>query len=483
MSQSLLLALIAIGLHLIIVTALAVRILLRPHRDPVSRVAWLVVIFSMPVLGLWVYLLFGEVNIGREALARRQRLRADLPAPASLPGFSRVGDPTLAESLAPIFRFGQTISGLPPVAGNQGYLLADSNASIAAMVADIDAAQQQVHVLFYIWLADNNGLQVVEALKRAALRGVSCRAMADALGSRQMIRSKHWRAMRAAGVHLAQALPLGRYLPQPLKARLDLRNHRKLVIIDNAITYFGSQNCADPEFRVKARFAPWVDVMLRCQGPLALQHQYLFVLDWMAQVDEDLTELLRQPAQFQAEGFVAQAVGTGPMQSFAAMPQLFETLIFSARRELIISTPYYVPDEAMQAALCACARRGVATTLIVPARNDSWVVAAASRSYYWELLSAGVQIHEFVGGLLHAKTLTVDSELTMLGSANMDRRSFDLNYESVVLLADHAMTAEVRERQQRYLASTRLVALAEVMSWSRRRRLWNNTIAMLGPIL
>ncbi len=158
----------------------------------------------------------------------------------------------------------------------------DSNATIDSMVADIDAAKDHVHLLFYIWLPDNNGRKVVEALKRAAARGVTCRAMADGLGSRTMIHSEHWQAMRKAGVHVAVALPIGNPLLRPLKGRIDLRNHRKIVVIDDRITYCGSQNCADPEFLVKAKYAPWVDAMMRFEGPIARQNQHLFVGDWMA---------------------------------------------------------------------------------------------------------------------------------------------------------------------------------------------------------
>jgi cardiolipin synthase len=165
------------------------------------------------------------------------------------------------------------------------------------------------------------------------------------------------------------------------------------------------------------------------------------------------------------------------------MPEVFETLLYTARRELVVTTPYYVPDEAMQSALCASARRGVATTIIFPARNDSWIVAAASRSYYGDLLAAGVRIYEYKGGLLHTKSLTLDGEVTLIGSANMDRRSFDLNYENNILFYDPTLTAEIRRRQDAYLASSYPVTAEMVAQWPMIRRLWNNTIAMLGPIL
>jgi cardiolipin synthase len=298
-----------------------------------------------------------------------------------------------------------------------------------------------------------------------------------------MIRSQHWRRMEAAGVHLARALPIGNPLLRALRGRIDLRNHRKIVVIDDRITYCGSQNCADPEFRVKAKYAPWVDAMMRFEGPIARQNQRLFAGDWIVQVDDDIDVLLRRPLPQAEPGLTAQAIGTGPTVRWSAMPELFDTLIYAARRDLVVTTPYYVPNESLQAALCASARRGVNTTIVFPARNDSWIVAAASRSYYADLLAAGVTIYEYVGGLLHTKSLTMDGEVTLIGSANMDRRSFDLNYENNILLADPALTADMRARQQSYIDKSRAVAAADVDGWSWRRRLWNNTVAVIGPVL
>ncbi len=391
--------------------------------------------------------------------------------------------PRVPDRHADLFRVGHSISGFEPIGGNSGRLLEDSDATIDAMVGDIDAAQDHVHLLFYIWLPDNNGRKVAEALKRAAARGVTCRAMADDLGSRLMIRSEHWQAMRAAGVRLARALPIGNPLLRPLKGRIDLRNHRKIVVIDDRITYCGSQNCADPEFRIKAKYAPWVDAMMRFTGPIARQNQHLFAGDWMGHVDDDIEDLLRRPILETQPGLPAQVLGTGPTVRYSAMPEMFESLIYSARRELLISTPYYVPDEPLQAALCASARRGVATTIVFPARNDSWIVAAASRSYYGDLLDAGVRIFEYQGGLLHTKSLTLDREVTLIGSANMDRRSFELNYENNILFYDPALTAEMCRRQESYIAKSIPVTRETVADWSWRHRLWNNAVAMLGPVL
>ncbi len=464
--------------------ALLARVMLRPHREPASRIAWVAVILALPLIGVIAYILFGEVNIGRGRAARLRAIESRVP----LPGPGTADDIANLRAEIPdrhdhLFRVGRSISGFEPIAGNSARLLADSNAAIDAMVADIDAAKHHVHVLFYIWLTDANGSRFADALKRAAARGVQCRAMVDNLGSRGLLRSEQWKAMQAAGVKLGVALSISHPLLRAPFRRIDLRNHRKIVVIDNAITYCGSQNCADPEFLVKAKFAPWVDALMRFEGPIAQQNQRLFAVDWMSATGENLDDLLREPWHAPKPGFVAQVIGTGPTVRSSAMPELFEALIYAARRELMITTPYYVPSEPLQNALCSAAYAGVKTTIIFPARNDSWIVAGASRSYYADLLAAGVLIYEYLDGLLHTKSLTLDGEITLIGSANLDRRSFDLNYENNILMLDAALTAAMRERQMHYLARSRPVTREMVEEWSLPRKLWNNTLALLGPVL
>ncbi len=458
-------------IHLIIILGLSVRVALRPRRDPASRIAWILFIAVAPYFGALVYLLLGEVRLGS---LRQKALNKPMPLPQT------ASIPPMAESA---FAIAHSINGFVPVATNAGKLLDSSNATIDALVADIDAAQEHVHLLFYIWLPDNNGLKVVEAMVRAALRGVVCRVIVDDLGSRTLIRSKHWQAMKSAGVNLARAQKIGNIMMRIAKGRIDVRNHRKIIVIDNWVTYCGSQNCADPEFLVKAKYAPWVDAVIRFEGAVARQNQQLFLMDWFNSTREDLFHLVESPMPSCEQGFIAQAIGTGPESTYSAMPELFSTLMFSARRELVITTPYYVPDDFMQASLCSSARRGVATTLILPARNDNRFVGATSRSYYSELLDAGVCIYEYVGGLLHTKSLTVDGELTLIGSANMDRRSFDLNFENNILFYDRALTQSVCDRQKEYIAQARRITQEEVAAWRWPYRLRNNILAMLSPIL
>ena len=464
-------------LSVLLTLAVMARIVLRPNRVPASRVAWLVVVGAVPVLGIVAYLLLGEVNIGRRRVARVRE------ALARMPKYAGGSDDVVPERYRNLFRLGHSVSGFWPVGGNTAQLLPDSNATIDAMVADIDAARQHVHLLFYIWLADNNGRKVIEAVKRAAARGVACRVMVDDLGSRSLVWSEHWQTMREAGVQVASGLAIGNPLLRVLTSRIDLRNHRKIVVIDGTITYCGSQNCADPEFLVKARYAPWVDAMVRFEGPVAHQNQLLFAGDWMAGVNEDLGELLRAPVAMPITNSApAQVIGTGPTVRYSAMQEVFQSLLFSARREIVITTPYYIPDDSLQNALCATAYRGVDTTIIFPARNDSWIVGWASRSYYADLLAAGVKIYEYEGGLLHAKSLTIDGELLLIGSANMDRRSLELNYENNILVYDPDLTEAMRTRQREYIERSRDVTVGQVARWSMPRKLLNNTVAILGPL-
>src|SRR5215813_8510789 len=295
MTESQVLTILWTGAFFLVHLGVIARVILRPHRDPASRVAWIVVIIVLPVIGILTYLLLGETSIGRRRVSRLQAVLAIMPDLTKVAGMNSPSlEPKIPEAYSHLFRLGHSVNGFEPVGGNCASLLPDSNATIESIVADIDASQDHVHLIFYIWLPDNNGLKVVEALKRAAARKVTCRVIADGLGSRIMIDSKHWAAMHDARVHTTTALPIGNLFLRPLLGRIDLRNHRKIVVIDDWITYCGSQNCADPEFRIKAKYAPWVDALMRFEGPIARQNQQLFVADWMSHVNEDIRDLLNR---------------------------------------------------------------------------------------------------------------------------------------------------------------------------------------------
>ena len=309
------------------------------------------------------------------------------------------------------------------------------------------------------------------------------RLLADALGSRRLIRSGYWREMGESGCDVRVALPVGNPLWTVIRGRVDLRNHRKLMVVDNSIAWCGSQNCADPEFRIKPRYAPWVDIMSRWEGPVARHCQYLFLSDWIGEGGDDLSALLREPVTSASGPIVAQVLGTGPTAEFDAMPACFSELIHSAREELVVTTPYFVPDEQLLFALTSAARRRVRTVMLFPKRNDNWIVAGASRSYYRDLIDAGAEIFEFRPGLLHAKTMVVDCRVGLIGSANLDRRSFELNFEDNILFEDAAFAAAVRARQHEYLAQCDPVTRQDVDRYGIALRLWQNLLATLSPML
>lgn len=461
--------------------AVMARSLLVESRDPYSRAAWLLMLILAPGIGTLIYLFFGEPWVARRFLHRMKATAKELKWVEDPDSESVLG--SIAEPYRSAFKTCERLSRWPVVGGNSAVLADDSNAAIDAMVGDFDRAQGTIHVSFYIWLPDKNGLKVAAALERAAKRGVTCRVMVDAIGSRILTRSEAWDAMRRAGVRLCISLEGHPGLRFLVNNRIDLRNHRKIVIIDDRITYCGSQNCADPEFRIKPKFAPWVDIMLRFEGPVARQNQLLFANAWMVETAEDLADLCReQVAGAAAEGVGAIAFGTGPTSPKGAMSGVFVSVLYSAEREVTVSTPYFVPDPPLLEALIACARRGVATSLVLPARNDSPVVGAISRATYAQLIKEGVRIFEFKGGLLHAKTLVVDRTVALIGSSNMDRRSLELNFENNILLYSPEVAGEIRQRQDSYLASAVEITREDMDKRSVVRILFQNLLTIFAPI-
>ncbi|MGE0801640.1 MAG: cardiolipin synthase [Lautropia sp.] len=488
---SLMLSFLSFLIFLVHVAAMA-RAITRPNRIPASRVAWVAVIVLLPVGGVIAYLLLGETSIGRKRVRALQRAWEQMSEPDDAAGKPAVID----QQARPLFDLASSVNRFKPVSGNRIRLIGDpaagpaepindSNAVIDALIEDFGSAGEHIHISFYIWLDDRNGGRVADALAAAARRGVECRVMVDALGSRAFTRSPRWPQLRDAGVHLLATLDDIPRLSRLAVGRLDLRNHRKIVVIDNRIAWCGSQNCADPEFRVAAKYAPWIDIFLRCEGPVVRQLQSLFLSSWIAETGEPLQALpaaMPAPDRFE-DDVVAQVFGTGPTTRDNAMSDIFVGAMFTARSELLITTPYFVPDEAILRALCAAPRRGVKTTLILPARNNSWLVGSACRSCYLDLLRSGVAVHEYTPGLLHTKSMTIDARYALVGSANMDRRSLQLNFENNLLIADLAATRAVRQRQLGYLSVSKTVVLEDVLGWPFHERLLQNAIGMMAPVL
>ena len=464
-------------LHASLFCLVSLRILARPQLNTHTRTAWILVLLVLPLFGIALYLLIGEIHFSGP-----DRRRMDAAVAATAPAVLASGAAPDLLRWGPASGFATSINGFGVTTGNRAELLQSPEGARQRLIKDLDAATTTISVLYYIWLDDQTGRRTADALIRAAGRGVHCRAVVDAVGSRDFIASETWKRLQHAGVETAVVLPIGNPFRTLLQRRLDLRNHRKITVIDGRVCHCGSQNCTDAAFAPKARFAPWVDVMARFEGPVAHQMNLLFAQSWLAEHPGQLEDFTRQVPDDSA-GFAAQAVGTGPNITRNVAEQLFSRIICTARRELIITTPYFVPGEVVYAAILGAAFAGARVTLILPRRNDSRFVARASRSCYPQLIHAGVTIAEYNGGLLHAKTMTVDGKLTFIGSSNMDIRSFDLNFENDILLHDEQFTADIRQRQLDYLAHSTLVDPGEVRAWPTWKRIWYNAFATLGPLL
>lgn len=456
-------------------------VLLR-KRNMSSTLAWIVVILAVPLFGAALYLMIGEIRLGRRNIRRHQeivkRIQSSVPFTAAA---AAAMHPQLPLRFGHLAVLAEAVGDNDALGGNSLRLIGDANLFIQSLVEDIVGAQLHCHLLFYIYLVDHSGTRIAEALMRAANRGVTCRLLVDAVGSKLFLRSELRRQLATAGVHVVEALAA-----HPLRmmlSRIDLRNHRKIAVIDGVIGYTGSQNIADADFAIKRRYAPWVDAMVRIEGPVTWDLQVLFVEDWFLDTNESLEELLHIQPLAHPDGVIAQVMGTGPNSFNEALRQLTQAAFHAAREELIVTTPYFVPDEATLAALGTAARRGVETMLVVPARNDSPLVAAASRSHYPHLLECGVKIYEFQHGLLHAKTVTVDRDLALVSTANLDRRSFELNFEVSLVVYDDDFASQLRFLQMGYIGQSQMVERAR---WSRRpwpARLWCNAAGTMSPLL
>lgn len=465
----------------------AVAVIFRRRPVPVT-LAWLLLLAFLPLLSTAVYLLVGENRLGARRVARHEQISRAIKAKTKeLWTSTQVVSFSERDAFEHVARFGSGVSGLPPLRGNVITLVPDNDTMLEGLIRDIDTAKHHAHLLYYIWSLDAGSERVAEALIRAVQRGVEARVLVDGVGSWSFVGSGLFSRMNSAGVKVVEALPVNQFR-RPF-SRLDLRNHRKIAVFDGRIAYCGSQNIHDTTFRATKyrKTGQWLDASVRVEGPVAQALALTFLTDWALDSEEDLSERLGEylPALVLREDAecIAQVIPSGPGPTPTAIHQAFLTLMYAAREELVMATPYFVPDEATLAALLAAAQRGVKVTLIMPKVSDSVIVALASRSYYAELLNAGVRIHHFTKGLLHAKTLTVDRHVGLIGSANFDARSFFLNFEITLLVYDRNFASTLWSMHEAYLRDTEEV---RAESWHRRswwKRARENVARLLGPLL
>jgi cardiolipin synthase len=448
------------------------------RRTPAAAKGWLLLIMFEPWIGLLIYVL-----IGRARLNRRQREQlAKLPhamakVTARLARHPHIFHPELGPTLSQAVTLAENLGQSPILDGNAVELLVDYDETIARIVADIDEARHHVHLLFYIFADDAATAPVLEALGRAVGRGVRCRVLADAIGS-----FRDWRTLRpklqAIGVEVYASLPIN-LIPWK-KSRLDLRNHRKIVVVDGRIGYTGSLNLVAAEFMEGLAYE---ELMVRVTGPVVLELQFTFAADWFLETDEILDSEAEFPDPEMAGQVPAQALPSGPGFPTQNNQRLFVAAIHGAREKIVLTTPYFIPDEPLLQAMQTAVLRGVNVHLVVSEKGDQHLVMLAQESYYQELIEAGVQIHVYRKNFLHAKHLSIDDSVAVIGTSNLDIRSFALNAEIMLMLYDSHVAAELASEQMRYYGCSRLLTLEDWQHRSLGRKVSQNLARLLSPLL
>jgi len=458
------------------------------NRKPSTGMAWLILILAVPFLGFIAFLLFGSTHVEKRRHDKQRHVN-DLVrqrTAAIPPGNATSGWSTAHTSAAILNR---NLGTLPVVAGNTVELHADYVGYVDAMTAAIDEAQHFVHVEFYIsaWDATTSGF--FEALVRASKRGVTVRILFDHLGSRS---GSGYRDMLArlddAGIAWRPMLVI-----DPVRGKMrrpDLRNHRKILVVDNTTAFMGSQNLIEATYgkpKNEREGRKYVELNVRVRGGVVPHLNLVFATDWYSETDEILAEELQpvpDPYVDTTTGRVAcQVLPSGPGFATENNLRLFTTLIYSARDRISITSPYFVPDESLLYAITTAAQRGVDVELFVSAEADQFMVGHAQCSYYEELLDAGVRIFLYPAPwILHSKHFSIDDDVAVIGSSNMDMRSFGLNYEVVMMLVGGDVVARMRAAEDNYRSLSRLLTADEWRTRSRATRFVDNLMRLTAAI-
>ena len=460
------------------------------NRRPTTAMAWLLAIFFIPVVGLLLYLLFANIKLSRRRIRRQRNVNESiLEATHHLIGGNR--SPEAPDWVLSAVELNRTLGALPLQAGNAVEFITGYRESFDEMRLEIDKARRYVHVQFYIIGEDEEFVgPILDALQRAVARGVKVRVLFDHLGS---LRVKGYfglvRRMSAAGIKWRRMLPLAPF--QRRWRRPDLRNHRKIVVVDGQVAFTGSQNLIEPGYKRASAHKigrEWVELMVKVHGPLVTSLDVVFATDWSQESDEDLLHDLAAVEEAMREApdageDIGQVVPSGPGFEAENNLRLFNTLIYSATERLSITSPYFVPDDSLLYAITTAAQRGVAVELFVCEKGDQALVQHAQQSYYEALLRAGVRIYRYKAPtVLHSKCMAVDDEVVVMGSSNMDMRSFSLNLEITLMLLGPGLVDELMKVQDGYRENSTELTLEQ---WSKRTPVsrWFDNVARLSATL
>lgn len=450
----------------LIIVAITLRILMK--RKPTTFVvAWLMIIYIIPIVGIILYLLLGEAHIGQQRAKRAQKMRPTINhfINKSL-DFPFIFTEQVSDVAKPLFQLCKHQTGLNGINGNHIELIHTPNAIFDALINDINQAKSNIEMVFYIWNIGGRADEVEYALIRAANRGVKCRIMLDSAGSRRFFNSKQSKIMRNAGIQVVESLKVNLF--RFIFRRLDIRQHRKIAIIDNHIAYTGSMNIVDPRFfKQNKNVGEWVDVMIRMNGPIVTLMGAIYAIDWELEIGDKLflpkiVDFAEKPEQ---KRHIMQVIPSGPGYSENIIQQALLTAIYSAQQEIIFTTPYLVPSDDLLHAICTAAQRGVKVKIIVPQKNDSIMVDWASRAFYSDLLDSGVELYQFKNNLLHTKSVLIDKQLSLVGTVNLDMRSLWLNFELTTVIDDSEFAHHLDLLLSDYFAQSEQL---ELESWNKR---------------
>ncbi|HSZ57174.1 MAG TPA: cardiolipin synthase [Tepidisphaeraceae bacterium] len=464
-----------------IIRAAMVPVILRRQFAPGAAVAWLLIIFLHPYIGGTLYMLVGETRLGPHRTDRHRELMKHYRGAPELIKKGHDEIRKLAPAYEPMVLQAEKISDMPVVPGSSVEYIGDSNLMIDRLVADIDAAKGHVHLLYYIFAPDESGRKVADALMRARARGVACRVLADAVASRAFFHLTGLAApLKRAGVEIAAALPVApiqRRLP-----RMDLRNHRKLALIDDVVAYCGSHNLINADYGGR-KGAPWVDLSARFTGPVVRELAIVFAEDWAFETDIHLEAPPLADRPLASEGALMQVVPTGPTSAGENYRRVLLAALQCARKRVTLTAPYFVPDDPTLVALQMAADRGVDVNLLVPLVVDHFFTGAAGRAHFGRLLGSGVRIFQYRPGLLHGKTAVIDESLALIGSANLDVRSFNLNFELTVLIYDREAAGRLAGIHQQYIADSSPIDPQKWYSRPALVRYGESALSLLSPLL
>jgi len=471
----------------IVVTLAVVSLIIVPrNRRPQSALAWLLLIFVLPIIGFLLFATFGSRRLPQRR--RQQQANINRYIIETSEGMDRVAkDPPWPPWLEPIVQLNRNLGAMPLVGGNTARLLTDYSASLAAMTEAVSEATRNVHVEFYIISIDAETEGFFVALELAIARGVLVRVLYDHIAS---LRVKGYRRLRARldtmGAEHRPMLPVRPFLGQ--WQRPDLRNHRKFLIVDGAVAFTGSQNLIGRSYRRRARRdgsqLAWKELMVRFEGPIVAGIDALFATDWYSETDELLLrEAAVLPDVDPDSGLDAQVVPSGPAFEGENNLRLFNSLVYAAQEQIQICSPYFVPDESMLYAITTAAQSGLDVQLFVSEVGDQTLVFHAQRSYYEELLRAGVRIWLYRSPtVLHAKHFTIDDQVAIIGSSNMDMRSFSLNLEVSVMVRGASIIRELRTVEQSYRENSRELTLEQWMKRPAHLRIFDDLARVTAAV-